>query len=281
MKEYFLTPIEIKEPPRHTQIHPRCYTCKKFPVCNLREDYLKTALLMQRILGDPQDDRELGYYNSSWGRVPGYKGYNFENPGEYFPETITTEKNTGTFKEAKYRNKDIVQFIYDIEGYFVLFNAVYDQDDGVFDFSEGREIYYGLKYTLSDDSMVELAVGLESWRLEMIAHEEDSKDLEVINTTYFSAKLECDFYEWEKGLTEEEGIKRMIAFFPNGIPCKDGTYYHLATFHIEPHKVPCYHPENGKVAFAPMPYPVFIPPRCKKDLPRLPRRRGDICESDF
>jgi hypothetical protein len=58
--------------------------------------------------------------------VPGYKGYNFENPGEYFPETITTEKNTGTFKEAKYRNKDIVQFIYDIEGYFVLFNAVYD-----------------------------------------------------------------------------------------------------------------------------------------------------------
>ena len=43
MKEYFLTPIEIKEPPRHTQIHPRCYTCKKFPVCNLREDYLKTA----------------------------------------------------------------------------------------------------------------------------------------------------------------------------------------------------------------------------------------------
>lgn len=56
----------------------------------------------------------------------------------------------------------------------------------------------------------------------------------------------------------------MIAFFPNDIPCKDGTYYHLATFHIEPHKVPCYHPENGKVAFAPMPYPVFIPPRCKK-----------------
>lgn len=55
----------------------------------------------------------------------------------------------------------------------------------------------------------------------------------------------------------------MIMNFPNGIPCKDGTYYHLATFHIEPHKVPKYHPENGKVAFAPMPYPVFIPEKSK------------------
>jgi len=108
VKEIFLTPIDIKEPPCHTRIHPRCFTCKKFPVCNLREDYLKTALLMQRILGEPQDDRELGYYNSFWGRVPGYKGYNFETPELYFPETITTENNTGTFKEAKYRNKNIV-----------------------------------------------------------------------------------------------------------------------------------------------------------------------------
>jgi hypothetical protein len=46
MKEMFLTPIHIPEPPPHTQIHPRCFTCKKFPVCNLREDYLKTAFLI-------------------------------------------------------------------------------------------------------------------------------------------------------------------------------------------------------------------------------------------
>jgi hypothetical protein len=46
MKERFLTPIKVDEPPRHTQIHPRCFTCKKFPVCRIREDYLKTAELM-------------------------------------------------------------------------------------------------------------------------------------------------------------------------------------------------------------------------------------------
>jgi len=122
--------------------------------------------------------------------------------------------------------------------------------------------------------MVELAVGLEGWRTEMEEAEKESEDLDVINTTYFSAKLECDFYEWEKGLTEAEGIKRIIAAFPNGVPCKDGTYYHLATFHIEPHKVPCYHPENGKVAFAPMPLPAFIPRPVQKISP--PKRRGDM-----
>ena len=47
----------------------------------------------------------------------------------------------------------------------------------------------------------------------------------------------------------------------------DGKYYHLATFHKENGCVPCYHPENGQPAFAPMPYPVFIPSPCKKQKP--------------
>lgn len=277
-KEYFLTPIEIEEPPRHTIVHPRCFTCKKFPVCNIRLDYLKTAYLIEQVLGNPQDDRELGYYDSSWGRVPGYVGYNFTNPEDYFPEHITTEHNEGTFKEAKYRNEDIVQFIYDIEGYFVLFSAVYDKTEEIFTFSEGREIYYGLRYVLSEDSIIELATGLEAWRLEKLAKEEETKDMDVINTTYFSAQLNCDFYEYEKGLTEKEGLKRMIALFPNGIPCGDGTYYHLATYHVEPGKVPCYHPNSGKVAFAPLPYPVFIPPKRKCPPPPPPQRRGDLSE---
>lgn len=104
--------------------------------------------------------------------------------------------------------------------------------------------------------------------------EKENENYDVINTTYFSANLNCDFYEYEKGLTEEEGIRRMIAHYPKGIPCKDGSYYHLATFHIEPYKVPMYHPENGKVAFAPIPYPVFVPSPCP---PRHahPKRRED------
>ena len=274
MKEVFLTPIEINKPcPKH-HIHPRCYTCSKFPVCNIREDYLKTAFLMQMILGEPHSDRELGYYDTKWGRLPGFKGYNFENPENYFPTTITTtDEKTGTFMTAKYRNKDLVQLLYNIDNYYIVFNAIWNSDDEVYDFSEGIEVYYGLHYTLSENSKAELAVGLDTWRQEMEDKEKRSEESEVINTTFFSAKLECDFYEWEKGLTEEEGIKRIIATFPHGVPCHDGSYYHLATYHIEPHKIPCYHPENGKVAFAPFPYPVFIPPIKDKE---PPCRRGDM-----
>ena len=95
------------------------------------------------------------------------------------------------------------------------------------------------------------------WR-EMIL-EKEKQEIDIINTTYFSAQLNCDFYEWEKGLTESEGIRRIIAEYPDGIRLKDGSYYHLATYHIEPGKIPCYHPQNGKVAFAPFPYPVYCP----------------------
>lgn len=278
MEELFLTPIHIKQPPRHTQIKPKCYTCSRFPICNIRTDYLKTAFLIQNVLGDPQKDRELNYYNSKYGRIPGFSGYNFEQPENYFPEEVVLNENhKGAFMDAKYKNKNLIQFLYKTEGYYVLFEAIWNDKEDIYDFSKGIEIYYGIQYELSSDSIVELAVNLEGWRLDMEEKEEKSKDSDVINTTYFSAQLNCDFYEQEKGLTEEEGIKRIIAAFPNGIPCSDGSYYHLATFHIEPNKVPCYHPENGKVAFAPLPYPVFVPKKSNNSIP--PQRRGDFnCE---
>lgn len=272
-----LTPIEVERPPRHTQIHPRCYTCTKFPVCNLREDYLKTALLIQKILGDPQEDYALTYFYASWGRVPGYYGFDFDNENNTFPETVGIgEDKTGTYMEAKFRDENFVQFFYNVDGYYVLFEATYDETDTEFKISEGREVYYGLKFTLSENSALDIAVNLESWRTEQIQPDpEPAPEEDVINTTYFSAELNCDFYEHEKGLSEADGIRRIIAQFPDGVPMKDGTYYHLATFHIEPHKVPCYHPENGKVAFAPMPYPVFMPPKCKR---KPVHRRGDVLD---
>jgi hypothetical protein len=46
MKRTFLSPLDIKEPPKHTQIEPKCVTCSKMPVCRIREDYLKTANLI-------------------------------------------------------------------------------------------------------------------------------------------------------------------------------------------------------------------------------------------
>lgn len=52
MSKYF-EPIDLPVPPLHTQVKVPCATCTKFPVCNLREDCLKTAYLIQEILGDP------------------------------------------------------------------------------------------------------------------------------------------------------------------------------------------------------------------------------------
>ncbi len=279
MKERFLTPIKVDEPPRHTQIHPRCFTCKKFPVCRIREDYLKTAELMQRVLGDPQEDRALGCFDpeSSCGALPGYCGYTFRYPETIFLKEISTSTAgvDGQFIDARWRNLDIIQFIYNVNGYYVLFTALWNQQRKFYDIREGRELYYGVPILMSDFSKKEIANNLKTWRQESKDEIEANKKMDIINTTFFSARLECEFYEHERGLTEEEGIRRIIAQYPHGVPCKDGSYYHLATYHIEPNKVPMYHPENGKVAFAPMPYPVFVPKPCKPE-PKPPRRRGDI-----
>ena len=276
MKECFLTPIRIPEPPPHTQIPVKCFTCKKFPVCKLREDYLKTALLMQRVLGDPQEDRELGWFDCKCGRLPGFKGYNFHKPENYFPSEITTtDEVEGKYLDAKWRNLDLAQFIYIIDGYYVQFDAIWNKRTKEFDLSTGKEVYYGIPYVLNDESYAEVAVGLECWREDMEEKEKENQHYDVINTTHFSAGLNCEFYEWEKGLSEQDGIKRVIQQYPHGVPCKDGTYYHLATFHYEPYKVPLYHPNNGQVAYAPMAYPVFVPKPCAPPPPK-PERREDL-----
>lgn len=102
-------------------------------------------------------------------------------------------------------------------------------------------------------------------------------DADIINTTYFSARLDCKFYEGIRGLSPEEGFKRMIAEFPDGIPDGKDHYYHLETLHIEPNKVPIYNPNAGKVAFAPLPLPVFVAAPCKKKL----YRREDLENKEF
>lgn len=282
MKEggYFLTPIKVCEPPEHTKIkNIRCFTCKKFPVCNIRDDYLKTVSLIENIIGDPQEDRKLNWYNCKCGCIDNFYGYFFYDHEKYFPnetKIIFNEKEeTGRFFEAKFRNSDFVQFIYEVNNYLILFNAVYNKDKDEYTISEGVEIFYKEDATLLQDDINVIKENLLLWR-EMIL-EKEKQEIDIINTTYFSAQLNCDFYEWEKGLTESEGIRRIIAEYPDGIQLKDGSYYHLATYHIEAGKIPCYHPQNGKVAFAPFPYPVYCPTPCKP-MPRPPRRRGDINE---
>lgn len=277
MREYFLTPIAEDLPaPDHTQIKPRCFVCKKFPVCNIREDYLKTAKLIQNILGDPQEDFQLNWdCNCS----PIIYGTKIANYSEYFPGKVNLagQEFPATIKDAAYRNLDFVCIRYcSNEGYYIDFTA--EWKDNQYQISKGKEVYYNLTFELTLSSLNELLDGLNRWRTDNTKEDNNDGEKEIINTTYFSAVLNCNFYEYEKGLTMEEGIRRIIAEFPDGVPLKDGSYYHLATFHYENGKVECFNPFKNKVAFAPMPYPVYVPPHvCNKK----PIKRGEMSNENF
>lgn len=260
-----LTPIFVSEPPFHTRIPVRCFTCKKFEVCNLRTDYLRTATLIQNIIGNPQED----YAMTSQG------GKRIENDKDYFPAEIQINNLQGNFVAAYWGNINHIEFFYEVGGYHVKFIADWDKPNKKFVIPTGKELYYHADFKLSSTDETSIAAKLAEWRTEALEKDKEDKGT-VINTTYFSPRIECDFYEWEKGLTEDEGIRRIIARYPNGVPFGDGTYYHLATFHYEPTGIPCYHPENGRVAFAPMPYFVCPPPP-KKCKPK-PIKRGDLHE---
>lgn len=435
--EYCLTPIkkDLPQPP-HTKVKVRCFTCKHFPVCNIRLDYLRTAKLIENILGAPSDNYEFKKY-------PGFCGKDILFGKDYMPkEIVTTANNIGFFEGIKYCDKDKYNFIYDVNNYKVLFSAQYEDDvaidnsfienmifsiikddlaqytyppvtkpnenntqyhykpisisisdamiskilnnindseDGeitidihcifngvfgnfnyleryptedeikddssliltgitsgiielpiikkenkifinerekislkinpttdtlqwnemfkseniqldlttgqklidlltqssttkTFQISEGRDICYKTPSKLSIDSEKMIIVALTEIREELLKKKCET----VINTTAFSAQLDCKFYEWEKGLDYNEGIKKIIAQYPNGIPIGPcGELYHLATYHIEDGCVPCYHPDNNQPVFMPMPYPVFIPKHCKK---KPPHTRDELNE---
>lgn len=254
--ETFLTPLPCTPPPpKNSEIQVRCFTCKHFPVCGIKINYLKTARLIQQVLGYPADALELV-------KIKGFDGTVVQNFENYFPKEIkaNTDKN-GEFFGAKYIDKDTINFIYKFDCYFVLYKAVYNNEKKEFIIPIGKEIYYNVDFIINEDYNDDIQLGLLTLREDI----ENKKcpcceEKDIINVSAFSAALNCDFYEWEKGLTYEEGMKRIVMKYPNGIPIDNcGNLYHLATYHIEPNKVPCYHPENGKTAFMPMAYPVYIP----------------------
>lgn len=268
----FLTPIiPSPPPPKHTEIQPRCFICKHFNVCSIRSDYLKTAQLIQNVLGAPCDSYEI---SSLPFVIPNFEGITIENWQDYFPEIITTtNNNTGYFYMAKYQyskcgcKDNYIKFIYIVNKYYILFTAVYNEETKEFDASAGKDICYGSTCEIASDLEL-LQIGLLTLWEDI--QEEANKPKDVINTTAFSAQLDCKYYEWEKGLDYNEGIKRIVAQYPDGVPIGPcGELYHLATYHIENQCVPCYHPENGHPVFIPMPYPLYVPPKknncnCKK-----------------
>ncbi|MGM9858070.1 MAG: hypothetical protein ACI311_02320 [Bacilli bacterium] len=420
--EHCLTPIkEPMLPPPHTRVHVKCFTCKKFPVCNIRADYLRTALLIENILGRPCENLELNCIH------PDFKGISIPFGSDYMPEKILTKADKeGTFFALKAEDVNHYNFIYGVDKCQVMFSAEYvesitsfgtdisDEElfnllplDGItypaktetIDMIKYHYLPVGINTYLSDynqirkiinsvesgDFSVTLPIGFKgifgnfngeeryptkeeieqdpelilngltsailiiplqklnnklfladritfkigpwtetgtwdsvfrTWELKFSMEESEKifnylntvtnnghfeinegtdlfyknikseisdKDKElinkalleireiiinqqpktVINTTAFHADLQCKFYEWERGLNEEEGIKRLMLKYPHGIPIDDKEYYHLETIHIEPGKVPCYHPFNGTPTFMPMPYPVYIPPKCE------------------
>lgn len=420
--EHCLTPIsEPMLPPPHTKVHVKCFTCKKFPVCNIRADYLRTALLIENILGRPCENLELHCIH------PDFKGTSIPFGNDYMPEKIVTKAGKeGTYFALKAEDVNHYNFVYGVDKCQIIFNAKYIEPETSFgtsisdielfdllplnkilyppktetidktfyhylpisitsylnDYIQAREIIdsitageftviipitingifgnfnneerypteneikenpelihegltsahlvlplekingvlslakpisfkidpqtetgiwdttfkeQNLDFSLEDSKKIfkylntvvkegyfEISEGTDLF-YKNIKSEISDKDKELINkalleireiiinqqpkttinTTAFHADLQCKFYEWERGLNEEEGIKRLMLKYPHGIPIDDKEYYHLETIHIEPGKVPCYHPFNGTPTFMPMPYPVYIPPKCE------------------
>lgn len=285
-KVTFLSPIQVDCPPKHTQVFPQCFTCNKFEVCNLRLDYLKTAKLIQQVLGDPQEDYELCKTDPTK-FYPCYKGTYIEDPETIFPEQLTITKRIlpsgetmdetviAELKAAKYQDLNTVLFVYESDGYVIVFYALYNYVSETYDIKNGMEIVYHIIYEFPEESVLEVQTNLVAWREEMEDKERENEDIDIINTTHFSALLQCHFFDPIRGLTPEEGVKRLVAKFPEGIPLGEDQYYHLATFHIEPNKVPPYNPNEGKIAFAPIAYPVFVPAKCQ---PKKCVKRDDLCD---
>ncbi len=209
-----------------------------------------------------------------------YPGKEFDTLYDKFPQNITTTSSykgeeilEGKLVAGTYKDYNTVQATYSIDNFLVIFHLYWDKLSGKFLVSNGTEIYYKLKFILSQESkdLFENNENLIKWRQEEIKkEEEEGKD--IINTTYFSVIMNCEFYQEDKTLTQKDIYNRYREISPKPFNPEEDLA-HIATYHIEPHKVD-YLTSN----FEPNPvvYPVFIPKNPPKKAPRPPRRRDDI-----
>lgn len=265
---------EILAEPEHATIKPQCFTCEHFPVCQIRTDYLKVAILIADILGAPADKYELIQRPFL---VPGFVGTPINNAKEYFPKEIhnTVEfsgslfgtkeidqrvimiksmvSQNGEFHDAKIVDTKHIQFIYIFGGVIVLFSAVYNDETEKFDFKNGKDVYYNLPFEIDGEFMDDMQAALLTIKKDEEERIENEKKLDIINTTPFSSCLICDHYTHIPNLSFEQGVHRMFLQYPNGIPLGDEKYYHIATYHrgiVEPRPKVYYPP---KQTFAKMP----------------------------
>lgn len=258
----YLNSVEIFPRPAHTNIACACKDCDRREVCAFQEDYLKTLTLIQNVLGDPQKDREIICNDD------GFTGYTFDD-NSIFPQEIDvlatngTEPIKGSFLSAKWVSTEKVKFLYKIEDYYVMFIIEWDKNFEKYIYSIGKELYYGIQYTLMETSANEIIEVLNAWKTE--ADENKNADLDVINTTPFSATLSCKYFKAGK-------IYRGIQSHHNHNCDVEDEYEHIATYHLEPHEVKPAPMPNKPVNLA---YPWFIPaPAPHKSVPK-PKRRDD------
>jgi hypothetical protein len=265
-----LKPIPGNLPqPTHIKIKPQCFTCKHFQICNLRDDYLKTCYLIENVLGNPAQSFEIAMQPPS--PFPNYKGEILNNQLDdttlVFPNTIKSiSGQDGEFLEAKYEDENTIHFLYRFKKcYCVMFDATYSTDKWVI--SKGIESIYKAIYEIQTDDIEIIEVGLALWRDKYLSEKQPNcecckKEPDVINTTFFSSEVRCNFYDWNKK-QYNESIEDLIRIYPKGVPLgHHGFLYHLATFHCEPDQVPYYQDCGPNPPYSPLPYPA--PPKKRK-----------------
>lgn len=271
----YLAPIEPPlTPPKHTQIQPRCFTCKHFEMCKYKKDYLKTITLMQKVLGCPQRDYEL---ISKYITIPEFIGFPIMHQEKYFPKTVTFDNSDdeGKLFMARFNGINFVNVVYISKKYYILIQLKYDKESELYELKSCKEAFYKTEYTLNKKSLETIQLNLVDWReqaINAVAPPPPQIKPDLINTTHFSASLNCELYDYNNKKFEDS-IKELLKKYPHGIPISDDDreLYHIATYHCEPYHVPFSPLIDNEKCPPPMPY---FPP--KPDCKTPPKRRDDL-----
>lgn len=141
-----------------------------------------------------------------------------------------------------------------------MFVLTWSEEFERYELTYNKEIYFGITFNLSEETLNLLRAPLVDWREEQIKKEEEEKKKEIINTTLFSCDLRCSEYEFDKRQKNYDITEN---------------YHHIATYHKEDAPVPLYKKDQG---VHPIAYPVFVPKEDSFKPVPPPHRRGDICD---
>lgn len=243
-------------------------------MCKYKTDYLKTLALVQKDLGSPSIDYELTHRYIT---IPNFVGFSFPNEEKYLPKEVEFDNSddNGKLFMAKFNGINYVNIVYTVKHYYVLLQLVYNYDTKLYELKSCKDAFYDVDYELSEDSLTTLQVDLDDWRPIIInakapaPYEKPRHD--VIDTTHFSANLNCELYEWNKE-DYDDSVRKLMNRYPKGIPVSDDgrILYHIHTYHIE----------NGEVPYSPLYVkdpefeepPRYIPPQKPKPKKSLKRR---------